>query len=126
VPIQGSIPLFLAGAAITLFATTSMGIFMGTIAGNLPQFGLLLILTIMPLQMLSGGATPYESMPQLVQYVMLAAPTTHFVKLAQGILYRDAGLDIVWPQFLALAVIGAAFFGIAVTRFRKTIGTMGT
>jgi ABC-2 type transport system permease protein len=125
VPIQGSIPLFLAGAAITLFATTSMGIFMGTVAGNLPQFGLLLILTIMPLQMLSGGATPYESMPQVVQYVMLAAPTTHFVRLAQGILYRDAGLDIVWPQFLAVTVIGAAFFGIAVARFRKTIGTMG-
>jgi ABC-2 type transport system permease protein len=125
VPIQGSIPLFLAGAAITLFATTSMGIFMGTVAGNLPQFGLLLILTIMPLQMLSGGATPYESMPELVQYVMLAAPTTHFVRLAQGILYRDAGLDIVWPQFLAVTVIGATFFGIAVTRFRKTIGTMG-
>ncbi|MFO1313189.1 MAG: ABC transporter permease [Burkholderiales bacterium] len=126
VPIQGSIPLFLAGAAITLFATTSMGIFMGTIAGNLPQFGLLLILTILPLQMLSGGATPYESMPQVVQYLMLAAPTTHFVKLAQGVLFRGAGLDIVWPQFLALAAIGAIFFGIAVTRFRRTIGTMGT
>jgi len=126
VPIQGSIPLFLVGVAITLFATTSMGIFMGTVAGNLPQFGLLLILTIMPLQMLSGGATPYESMPEVVQYAMLAAPTTHFVKLAQGILYRDAGLDIVWPQFLAVAAIGIAFFGIAVTRFRKTIGTMGT
>jgi len=125
VPIQGSISLFLAGAAITLFATTSMGIFMGTIAGNLPQFGLLLILTILPLQMLSGGATPYESMPQLVQYLMLAAPTTHFVKLAQGILFRGAGFDIVWPQFLVLAAIGATFFGIAVTRFRKTIGTMG-
>jgi ABC-2 type transport system permease protein len=125
VPIQGSIPLFLAGAAITLFATTSMGIFMGTVAGNLPQFGLLLILTILPLQMLSGGATPYESMPQFVQYAMLAAPTTHFVKLAQGILYRDASLDVVWPQFLALAAIGAVFFCIAVTRFRKTIGTMG-
>ena len=125
VPIQGSIPLFLAGAALSLFATTSMGIFMGTISGNLPQFGLLLILTILPLQMLSGGATPYESMPLLVQYLMQAAPTAHFVKLAQGILYRDAGLSIVWPQFLALAAIGATFFGIAVTRFRKTIGTMG-
>jgi len=125
VPIRGSIPLFLAGAALTLFATTSMGIYMGTVAGNLPQFGLLLILTIMPLQMLSGGATPYESMPQVVQYVMLLAPTSHFVKLAQGILYRDAGLDIVWPQFLAVTVIGAAFFTIAVVRFRKTIGTMG-
>ncbi len=125
VPIRGSIPLFLLGAAITLFATTSMGIYMGTVAGNLPQFGLLLILTIMPLQMLSGGATPYESMPQVVQYVMLLAPTTHFVKLAQGIRFRDAGFDIAWPQFPAVALIGATFFTPAAVRFRKTIGTMG-
>jgi len=55
---------------------------------------------------------------------MLAAPTTHFVMLAQGILYRGAGLDVVWPQFLALALIGATLFNIALARFRKTIGSM--
>lgn len=124
VPIAGSLLLFLCGAALHLFATTSMGIFMGTFARSMPQFGLLLMLTIMPLQMLSGGNTPRESMPEWVQEVMLAAPTTHFVMLAQGILYRGAGLGIVWPQFLALALIGAVFFGIALSRFRKTIGTM--
>jgi ABC-2 type transport system permease protein len=124
VPIEGSVLLFLAGAAMTLFATTSMGIFMGTIARNLPQFGLLLILTILPLELLSGGLTPRESMPQFVQFLMLAARTTHFVILGQGILYRSAGLDIVWPQFLALAAIGATFFSIANARFPSTIGTM--
>lgn len=65
-----------------------------------PQFGLLLILVLLPLQTLSGGSTPCESMPELVQNVMLAAPTTHFVMLAQGILFRGAGLDIVWPQLV--------------------------
>jgi ABC-2 type transport system permease protein len=124
VPIQGSLLLFLCGAALHLFATTSMGIFMGTFARSMPQFGLLLMLVVLPLQMLSGGMTPLESMPGWVQQVMRAAPTTHFVMLAQGILYRGAGLAVVWPQFLALAVIGAAFFGIALARFRKTIGTM--
>ena len=68
--------------------------------------------------------TPRESMPQWIQYVMLAAPNTHFVMLAQGILYRGAGLVVVWPQFLALALIGAVFFGIALARFRNAIGTM--
>jgi len=87
VPIEGSLPLFLAGVALNLFATTSMGIFMGTIARSMPQFGLLLMLVLMPLQMLSGGSTPRESMPEFVQTVMLAAPTTHFVILAQAILY---------------------------------------
>jgi ABC-2 type transport system permease protein len=55
---------------------------------------------------------------------MLLAPTTHFVMLAQGILFRGASLAIVWPQFLALPAIGAAFFGYALARFRATIGTM--
>jgi ABC-2 type transport system permease protein len=124
VPIEGSRLLFLAGVVLHLFGTTSMGIFMGTFARSMPQFGLLLMLTLMPLQMLSGGNTPRESMPEWVQQVMLAAPTTHFVMLAQGIVYRGAGLGIVWPQFLALALIGTIFFGIALSRFRKTIGTM--
>ena len=81
VPIEGSVALF-AGAALHLFATTSMGIFMATLARSMPQFGMLLVL-LLPLQMLSGGTTPRESMPQFVQDIMLAAPTTHFVELGQ-------------------------------------------
>jgi ABC-2 type transport system permease protein len=124
VPIEGSVALFLAGAGIHLFAATSMGIFLGTVARSMPQFGLLLILVLVPLEMLSGGSTPRESMPEAVQLVMLAAPTTHFVMLAQAILYRGAGLDVVWPQLLALGAIGAAFFAYAAARFRQTIGAM--
>ena len=124
VPIEGSIPLFMLGVALSLFATTSIGIFMGTIARSMPQLGLLVILVLLPLQMLSGGSTPRESMPQMVQDIMLTMPTTHFVSLAQAILYRGAGFEIVWPQFLTLMAIGGAFFSIALLRFRKTIGTM--
>ena len=124
VPIEGSIGLFVVGMALHLFATTSMGIFLGTVARSMPQMGLLMIVVLLPLQMLSGGYTPRESMPLLVQYLMQAAPTTHFVSLAQAILYRGAGFSIVWPQFLALIAIGSAFFVLALSRFRKTIGSM--
>ncbi|MDO9596939.1 MAG: ABC transporter permease [Azoarcus sp.] len=124
VPIEGSVLLFLGCAVLHLFATTSMGIFLATIARSMPQFGLLMMLTLLPLQMLSGGATPRESMPELAQSIMLAAPTTHFVSAAQAILYRGAGLEVVWPQFLAIVVIGTVFFVIALTQFRKTISQM--
>jgi ABC-2 type transport system permease protein len=124
VPIEGSIGLFVAGMTLHLFATTSMGIFMGTVARSMPQMGLLMIIVLLPLQMLSGGTTPRESMPELVQNLMLAAPTTHFVALAQAILYRGAGFGIVWPEFLALLAIGGVFFVLALRRFRKTIGSM--
>ena len=114
----------LLGVALSLFATTSIGIFMGTLARSMPQLGLLMILVLLPLQMLSGGSTPRESMPQLVQDIMLTMPTTHFVSLAQAILYRGASFAIVWPQFLTLLAIGGVFFTIALLRFRKTIGEM--
>src|SRR5262249_12886760 len=121
VPIEGSVALFLAGATTHLFASAAMGIFLGTVARSMPQFGLLVILVLLPLQMLSGAMSPRESMPEAIQTVMLVAPTTHFVLLAQAILYRAAGFDVVWPHFLALAAIGTALFGAALARFRKAI-----
>jgi ABC-2 type transport system permease protein len=124
VPLEGSIVLFLVGTTLHLFATMSMGIFMATLARSMPQFGLLLMLVLIPLQLLSGGVTPRESMPKFVQDLMLASPTTHFTELGQAILYRGAGFEVVWPQFLTLIGIGAVFFAVSLRRFRGTIGQM--
>jgi ABC-2 type transport system permease protein len=79
---------------------------------------------LLPLQMLSGSITPRESMPKIVQDVMLFAPTTHFVELGQAILYRGAGLDVAWRPFLILIAIGSVLFAMALQRFRRTIGQM--
>ena len=124
IPVEGSLPLFFVGTTLHLFATTSMGIFLATLARNMPQFGMLLMLTLMPLDMLSGGTTPRESMPELVQTLMLAAPTTHFVELGQAILYRGAGIEVVWKPFLCLALIGGVLFSLSLARFRRTIAQM--
>ncbi|HNA84103.1 MAG TPA: ABC transporter permease, partial [Nitrospira sp.] len=123
VPIVGSTPLFLFGTMLHLFSTTSMGILMATVARSMPQFGLLMIIVVLPLQMLSGGITPRESMPEIVQNIMLAAPTTHFTALAQAILYRGAGVDVVWPQLIAIMGIGTVFFVGALLRFRASLAS---
>lgn len=119
VPIMGSIPLFLAGSALYLFFATAIGIFLGTVARSMPQLGLLFMLIAMPMNLLSGSTTPLESMPAALQFVMQASPSTHFVSFAQAILYRGAGVEVVWRHFLAVAVIGAFFLGLALLRFRK-------
>lgn len=124
VPVEGSVALFLTGAALHLFATTSMGIYMATLARSMPQFGLLMVLVMIPLLLLSGGITPRESMPTVVRDIMEIAPTTHFVELGQAILYRGAGFEVVWKQFLALALIGCVLFALSLQRFRKTISQM--
>lgn len=125
VPLHGSRGLFLLGTALHLLATKSMGIFLGTVARSMPQLGLLTILVLLPLEILSGGATPRESMPLWVQQVMVIAPTTHFVSFAQAILFRGAGIDIVWPQFVTILVIALIFFFAAWRRIRSTITQMG-
>ena len=121
VPLAGSYTLFAAGMALYLFALTSLGIFLACMSQNMPQLGLLIILVLMPLQMLSGSSTPQESMPVWVQKVMQFAPTTHFVDITQGILFRGAGIEAMWKPFLKLFLIGAALFALSLKRFRKSV-----
>jgi len=121
VPTAGSLPLFLGGVAIYLFFATALGIFLGTVSRTMAQFGLLVILTVFTLQMLSGGNTPVESQPEWMQRLTLVLPSRHFVGFAQAILFRGAGLDVVWPEFAAVAVIGLVFLLYAVSRFRASI-----
>lgn len=66
----------------------------------MPQLGMVFILTILPLMMLSGTMSPYESMPLVLQYLMNLMPTSHFVELSQAILFRDAGITIVYKQMI--------------------------
>jgi ABC-2 type transport system permease protein len=119
IPIAGSIPLFMAGVVIYLFFATAIGIFLGTVARSMPQLGLLYMLVYLPMNMLSGGNTPLQSMPPWLATVMQASPSTHFVSFAQAILYRGADLDIVWPQFLVVGLIGGLFLALALWRFRS-------
>jgi ABC-2 type transport system permease protein len=119
VPIAGSIPLFMIGVMIYLFFATAIGIFLGTVARSMPQLGLLFMLVYLPMNMLSGSNTPLESMPPWLATAMQASPSTHFVSFAQSILYRGAGFDVVWPEFLAVAMIGGLFLGLALLRFRR-------
>jgi ABC-2 type transport system permease protein len=121
VPIAGSVPLFVAGTALYLFSVTALGIFLATIARSMPQFGLLALPIFTVMYLLSGGTTPLDSMPRWLQIAMQFSPSTHFVSLAQAILYRSAGFDVVWPSFAAVTAIGVVFFLSALVRFRKTI-----
>lgn len=122
VPIQGSIPLFLGGAALYAVTVAALGIMLGTLATSMGQFGLLAIPILVIMQLLSGSSTPIESMPVWLRYVMqIISPTPHFVAFAQAVLYRGAGLSIVWPELFALVAIGSVYFGFALGRFRRVI-----
>ncbi|MDE2401461.1 MAG: ABC transporter permease [Burkholderiales bacterium] len=125
VPVEGSLSLFLTGTALYLFSLTALGILLATVAASMPQFGLLAVPVFVVMYLLSGSATPSENMPMWLQNAMLLSPSTHYVKLAQGILYRAAGLGIVWPQMLAVGGIGSVFLAAALMRFRSMLARQG-
>jgi len=121
VTLAGSTGLFALGAAFFLFAMTALGITLATLAKSMPQFGLLALPFFVVMNMLSGGVTPLDAMPPALRAIMNAAPSTHFTAFAQAVLYRGAGLDIVWGRLAAMAAIGAVLFLIALARFRATM-----
>ena len=121
-PINGSLLLFLLGAAIYALVVAALGIMLGTLATTMGQFGLLAMPVLMVTQLLSGSSTPMESMPVWLQYVMQTiSPTPHFVSFAQAVLFRGADLTLVWREMAAMAVIGVVYFVVAQSRFRRVI-----
>ena len=121
-PIAGSLLLFLLGAAIYALVVAALGIMLGTLATTMGQFGLLAMPTLMVTQLLSGSSTPMESMPVWLQYVMQTiSPTPHFVAFSQAVLFRGADITLVWRPLVAMLIIGAVYFAIAMSRFRRVI-----
>ena len=121
VPIVGSVEFFLAGAAIFLFSVASLSILLATIANSMPQFALLSIPVFVLMFLLSGSFTPFESMPPLLQYIMYTSPSTHFVRFAQSVLYRGAGIDVVWPDLAIMIALGSGFLVVALMRFKAML-----
>ncbi len=121
-PINGSLILFVFGAAVYSLVVAALGIMLGTLATTMGQFGLLAIPVLLVTQLLSGSSTPMESMPVWLQYVVqTVSPTPHFVSFSQAVLFRGADITLVWQPILAMILIGAVYYTVAQVRFKRVI-----
>jgi ABC-2 type transport system permease protein len=125
IPMAGSKILLLAGTTIYLFAAAAIGIFLGTIARTMAQFALLVMMMIMPMMMLSGGMSPIESQPAVVQPFTWLLPSRHYMAFAQAVVFRGAGVNIIWPEFVTVAGLGFVFFAASLLLFRRSIARSG-
>lgn len=121
VPFAGSKALLIGGTVAYLFAAAAIGIFLGTIARTMAQFALLVMMTIIPMMMLSGGISPIESQPEIIQPATWLLPSRHYMEFAQAVIFRGAGIDIVWPQFVIVSGLGLVFFVASLALFRRSI-----
>lgn len=121
VPVAGARVLLLLGTTLYLFAAAAIGIFLGTIARTMAQFGLLTMMVIMPIMMLSGGMTPIESQPEIIRPVTWFLPSRHYMAFAQAVVFRGADLSIVWPQLVTIVGLGSIFFTGSLALFRRSV-----
>ena len=125
VPLNGSLLLYAVGLAVFLFAVSSLGIMIATLAPTMAQFGMLVLPVYIVINLFAGGASPRVNMPQVAQDISEYWPLTQFMKFAQNILFRGAGLEIVWPQMLVMLLLGVLLLGLALLRFRKMLEQQG-
>lgn len=121
VTFAGSKALFLLGTALFLFTATALGVFLATLARSMAQFALLVMLTVLPMLMLSGGETPVEGQPAWLQAATLVLPSRHYMSASQAIVFKGAGIETVWPEFAWMAVLGAALLAVSLLLFRRSV-----
>jgi ABC-2 type transport system permease protein len=121
VPLRGSILLMFGATSVFLMSSLGIGLLISTISRTQQQAMMSAFLVIFPAMLLSGFAFPIDSMPQIVQWITYLNPMRFFLVIIRAIFQKGVGIDILWPQLLALVVLGVTILSAAVLRFKKTL-----
>lgn len=121
VPIRGSLALLLFSTGLYLVASLSAGLLISTISQTMQQAMMSMLLFYFPAMLLSGMVFPIANMPALIQWLTLLNPLRYFLVIIRGIFLKGVGVSILWPQMLALAVLGGAMLWLASRRVHKTL-----
>jgi ABC-2 type transport system permease protein len=122
VPFAGS-PLVLLGATVVFLASgLGLGLLISTVSKTQQEAFMSSYLVLVPAILLSGFMFPVHSMPPAFRWLSLANPLRHYLEIVRGVFLKGVGLEQLWPQHLALLLLGATFLGLAAGRFRKRIG----
>lgn len=121
VPLRGSLAVLFGGMGLFLLSTLGVGLFISTVCTTQQQAMMTTFFFFFPAMLLSGFIYPIANMPEPVQWLTLANPLRHVLVIIRGVFLKGVGVDLLWPQLLALLTIGLVVLGFAVTRFRKTM-----
>jgi ABC-2 type transport system permease protein len=121
VPLRGNPLVLLSGAALFLVGSVAIGLFISTICSTQQQAQISTFFFAMPAFTLSGFAFPIENMPEWIQYLTYANPLRYFLVIIRGVFLKGNGLDILWPQMLALGILGTFMILLSSLRFQKRL-----
>ncbi len=121
IPMAGSALLLLGATCIFLLSTLGIGLYISTVSKTQQQAMMTNFFFILPFFMLSGFVFPIGNMPEAVQWLTYLNPLRYLLVIVRGIYLKGTGMDVLWPQFLALGILGGVVFTAAVNRFKKRL-----
>ena len=122
-PVKGSEILLLLLSLVFLMTTMGLGLFISTVSRTQQQAMMTAIFFLMlPMIFFSGFVFPIENMPKIIQFVSYFMPLRYYFVIVRGLFLKGVGLDILWPQALALLVFGSVILSMSVVRFQKRLG----
>ena len=121
VPFRGQILVLFAGAILFLLCMLGVGLLISTVSSTQQQAMVTSFFFIMPAITFSGFGFPISTMPQWLQYLTYLSPLRYFLVVLRGTYLKGVGMEILWPQMLAMAGLGVSLLTIAVLRFHKAL-----
>lgn len=123
IPLGSNVILCLILSSIYILIVISMGILIGTMLQNQQQTQLVAFSINVPLGLVSGAITPTESMPLFFQYLSLVNPLHHYIVIVRGLLIKGVGIDVLWPNVIALCFFSTLLLLLSTTKFRSHVGS---
>ena len=122
VPIRGSLLLLSFSTLLYLFGSMALGLmFSAVLKSQQVAMQVAFIATMLPSLILSGFIFPIENMPLLLRIISYAVPARYFIGIARGLFLKGVGIEILWPQLLAMLLFATVLVGVATSRFRRTL-----
>ena len=121
VPFRGSLLLLFGSAILFLMTTLGAGLFISTVSRTQQQAMMSTFFFFFPVMLLSGFAFPIASMPLPVQWLTYLNPVRYFMEIVRGLFLKGLGVAELWPQMLAMAVLGATVIIVSAQRFHKRL-----
>jgi ABC-2 type transport system permease protein len=121
IPFVGNPLVMLLGASLFLLAALGLGLLLSTLSRTQQQAFALNFFFVNPFFILSGFAFPISAMPRVLQWFTLINPLRYFLVVIRAVFLKGVGIDVLWPELTAMALLGATMFTLSVLRFRKSL-----
>lgn len=121
VPFRGSMLVLVGMALVFLLNTLGLGLVISSVSKTQQEAQVLAFLLIMPSVLLSGFMFPIQNMPQAIQYITYLIPFRYFLQIVRGLFLKGVGVEVLWPQMVALTAFGLGTFAVGLAAFRKRL-----